>query len=82
MLVEGAWESSVAPPTGPWRLKHALAKNTLYLDVQPPAAGAATPGDPCASAFVAGTPDGAPASPEAHNSATNSGCRALVRRGL
>lgn len=37
------------------------------LDVQQPAAGAATLGNPCASAFVAGTPNGAPAGPEAHD---------------
>ena len=40
MLVEGAWESSAGPPTGIWRLKHAVclcAKTTTYsLPLQEP----------------------------------------------
>ena len=68
MLVEGAWESSAGPPTGIWRLKHAVclcAKTTTYsLPLQEPQ----RPGILVQVLFRRCTPNGAPPALRAHNS--------------
>ena len=66
MLVEGPREPSAGPPTGLGGLNAcsvSCAKTTTCSNplLEPP-----RPEDPCASAFVAGTPNGAPAGPEPH----------------
>ena len=73
MLVEGPREPSAGPPTGLGGLNAcsvSCAKTTTCSNplLEPP-----RPEDPCASAFVAGTPNGAPAGAEGTQTIANSG---------
>ena len=60
MLVEGAWESSAGPPTGLYRLKHAVRRALKTTTYSNPLQEPQRPRTLVQGLFVAGTPNGAP----------------------